>query len=180
MSTKKGAFTHDNVDNKSVDWYTPGWVFDDLGLQFDLDPCAPAGGVPWIPATNHYALPTDGLEEPWAGHVWLNPPYGTNTKKWLKKLSLHGDGVALVFARTDCSWFKDAVKTAHGILFLEGRIKFVDGLGVTSNNGAGAGSMLISWGAYCTRGLFKMRHRGLFIDLATNRKAVALRQTAGI
>ena len=28
---KKGGFTHDSVDNKSVDWYTPRWIFDELG-----------------------------------------------------------------------------------------------------------------------------------------------------
>lgn len=27
MEEKKGGFTHDSADNKSVDWYTPPWVF---------------------------------------------------------------------------------------------------------------------------------------------------------
>lgn len=173
--SKKGAFTHDSVDNKTVDWYTPQWVFDDLGLQFDLDPCAPQGGVPWIPAAAHYALPTDGLKEPWHGRVWLNPPYGTHTKKWLKKLDEHGNGVALVFARTDCRWFHDHVVNAAAVLFLSGRISFVDGLGVTSTNGAGAGSMLIAWGGPNALALFNMRHKGFFVDLDTNRAATVLR-----
>jgi len=30
---KKTGFTHDNVNNKTVDWYTPKWIFDELGLH---------------------------------------------------------------------------------------------------------------------------------------------------
>lgn len=172
-----GGFTHDNVDNQSVDWYTPQWIFDDLELVFDLDPCAPQGGVPWIPAKQVYALPQDGLELPWSGRVWLNPPYGKYTKSWLKKMSEHGDGVALVFARTDCEWFQRYAATATAVLFLAGRIKFVDGLGVTSNNGAGAGSMLLAWGGECARALVRMRAKGLLIDLATNRRVIDARVT---
>jgi hypothetical protein len=40
---KKNGFTHDSVDNLSVDWYTPPHIFDGLGV-FDLDPCQPVGG----------------------------------------------------------------------------------------------------------------------------------------
>jgi hypothetical protein len=169
-----GGFTHDNVDNKSVDWYTPQWIFDELGLTFDLDPCAPPGGVPWIPAKQVYSLPQDGLSLPWHGRVWLNPPYGKHTKQWLGKMAEHGNGVALVFARTDCEWFHRYAASATALRFMAGRIKFVDGLGVTSNNGAGAGSMLIAWGAECAQALLGF-NSGLFIDLATNRKVIDAR-----
>lgn len=40
--SKAAGFTHDNVNNASVDWYTPAWVFEELNLQFDLDPCHPS------------------------------------------------------------------------------------------------------------------------------------------
>lgn len=140
------GFTHDNVKNQSVDWYTPKYIFDAISIEFDLDPCSPKGGVPWIPAKNHYCLEDDGLSKDWFGNVWLNPPYGKHTSVWLKRMHEHRNGIALVFARTDCAWFHDYVAKADAINFLRGRIKFVDGLGVTSNNGAGAGSMLIAWG----------------------------------
>ena len=52
----------------------------------------------------------------------------------------------MVFARTDCKWFHDYVAKADAILFLSGRVKFVDGLGVTRGSGAGSGSMLVAWG----------------------------------
>jgi DNA primase len=35
---------------KSVEWYTPAWVFDALGLQFDLDPASPHDFETAVPA----------------------------------------------------------------------------------------------------------------------------------
>jgi hypothetical protein len=175
---KAVGFTHDNKDNATVDWYTPAWVFEELGLQFDLDPAAPRGGVPWIPAASHYALPEDGLSLPWLGRVWLNPPYGRETQSWLEKMAGHRNGVALVFARTDCRWFHGPVCGADAILFLKGRIKFVDGLGVTGGAGAGAGSMLVAWGEDNANALLGMRDRGLFVDVAQNRSSVLRRATS--
>lgn len=144
--SKAAGFTHDNKFNVSVDWYTPPWVFERLGLRYDLDPCQPEQGIPWIPAMARYSLVDDGLTAPWFGRVWLNPPYGKHTGAWLQKMHQHRNGIALVFARTDCAWFHDYVAKADAILFLRGRIKFVDGLGVTGGGGAGCGSMLVAWG----------------------------------
>lgn len=163
--SKSAGFTHDNVANKSVDWYTPPWIFQELGLHFTLDPCAPPGGVPWIPATMAYCEADNGLVMPWMGQVWLNPPYGAHTGAWLAKMHEHRNGVALVFARTDCAWFHDYAAKADAILFLRGRVKFVDGLGKTGNSGAGAGSMLIAWGNESVEALRRMSSRGLFMEL---------------
>lgn len=158
--TKATGFTHDSKDNKSVDWYTPKWVFDELDLSFDLDPASPEGGVPWIPTKKFYTEKDNGLVQPWDGLVWLNPPYGKHTGAWLEKMHHHRNGVALVFARTDCKWFHDYVAKADSILFLKGRIKFVDGLGKTGGNGAGCGSMLVAWGAASDLALKEMEQCG--------------------
>jgi hypothetical protein len=72
----------------------------------------------------------------------------------------HRNGIALVFARTDCAWFHDSVAKADAILFLRGRIKFVDGLGVTGGSGAGSGSMLVAWGQDNVKALEAMRDIG--------------------
>lgn len=164
-AVKKAGFTHDNKENVSADWYTPPWIFEELGLSYDLDPCSPPGGIPWIPAKRHYTKEDDGLVQPWEGRVWLNPPYGKWTGPFLEKMHNHRNGVALVFARTDCRWFHDYAVRAHAILFLKGRVKFVDGLGLTGGGGAGAGSMLIAWGEECVEALAGMSNRGLFIEL---------------
>jgi hypothetical protein len=138
-------------------------VFNRLGLTFDLDPCQPPEGVAWIPAKHRYTIADDGLTSPWSGRVWLNPPYGKHTAAWLKKMHQHRNGVALVFARTDCAWFHESIAKADAILFLRGRIKFVDGLGLTGGSGAGCGSMLAAWGEENVAALKAMQDLGLLV-----------------
>jgi hypothetical protein len=72
----------------------------------------------------------------------------------------HRNGIALVFARTDTSWFHDYVAKADAILFLRGRIAFVDGLGATGGSGVGCGSMLIAWGEVAVAALRGMSDLG--------------------
>lgn len=166
MSATKQGFSHESHANKSVDWYTPKWIFDALGLSFDLDPCQPKGGIPWIPTKRFYTETDNGLTSPWDGLVWLNPPYGKHTKDWLAKMSQHRNGVALLFARTDCAWFHDHCAKADAILFLTGRVKFVDGLQKTGGGGAGSGSMLIAWGAAGVAALNRMKAHGFMVQIS--------------
>ena len=88
------------------EWLTPPQLLKALG-PFDLDPCAPVER-PWPTARVHYTRSDDGLAQRWFGFVWLNPPYGQATGRWLERLHLHGDGLALVFARTETAWFQGA------------------------------------------------------------------------
>lgn len=165
MSDKAQGFTHDNKKNKTVDWYTPKWIFDALDLTFDLDPCQPKDKIPWVPANEHYWEEIDGLAQPWYGMVWLNPPYGDLTPNWLAKMHEHRQGIALVFARTDTKWYHDYCCKADAILFLKGRISFVDGLGVTAKGGAGAGSMLVAWGNKSVEALRRMSKKGHLVEM---------------
>jgi len=159
------GFTHENPKNKTIEWYTPTWIFKSLNLVFDLDPCHPVLDIlSWIPAHKVYTKEDDGLSKTWTGNVWLNPPYGLHTKAWLEKLNNHGQGISLVFARTDCKWFQDICVKAGGILFLRGRIKFVDLYGKTGKSGAGIGSMLVAWGAENTKKLHSLRSLGFFVN----------------
>jgi hypothetical protein len=79
----------------SDDWYTPEWIFETLGLKFDVDVASPPGGVSWIPATTYLTMADDGLSVNWTGRVWMNPPY-SNPKPWVIKFLEHGDGIALL------------------------------------------------------------------------------------
>lgn len=162
---KKQGFTHDNKDNMTVDWYTPPSIFEMLNVDFDLDPCHPEKRIDWIPVKDVYTLEDDGLTSEWYGNVWLNPPYGKHTSDWLKKMHTYRNGIALVFSRTDCKWYHEYVAKADGILFLKGRVKFVDGLGKTSGSGAGCGSMLVSWGEVNTNTLRSLGSYGHFVGI---------------
>jgi hypothetical protein len=77
------------------DYYTPKWVFDSLNVQFDIDVCAPTGGVDWIPATSWYDIEMDGLQQEWHGFVWCNPPY-SNPTPFIDKFITHANGIMLV------------------------------------------------------------------------------------
>ena len=120
-------------------WLTPLPLVNALG-KFDLDPCAFANHPT---ADKLITLPTDGLAESWKGRVWLNPPYGKSTARWIKKLRDHGNGIALVFSRTDTSWFHSA--KPYAIFFLQGRISFLDE-NFRADTNAGHGSMLLAYG----------------------------------
>lgn len=83
------------TQSTSDDYYTPSWVFERMGIRFDLDVCAPPGGVPWVPADRFYTQADDGLSAEWVGRVWMNPPY-SNSAPWVDRFIDHGHGVALV------------------------------------------------------------------------------------
>src|SRR5688572_25404479 len=118
MGKRKGIGGHQSASADTVSWVTPRFILDALGL-FDLDPCS-FDGHPWPCAGECWSFPAhDGLSEPWHGRVWLNPPYGLECAKWLKKLGEHGRGTALVFARTETEMFQRWVfPAASAILFL--------------------------------------------------------------
>lgn len=140
----------------SNEWYTPPHVFDALGLEFDLDPCAPEGGVPWIPAKRHYAKADEGLMMPWEGRVWLNPPYGTETWDWLDRLAMHGHGIALIFARTETARFQQIAPTADAICLIRGRLSFIAGeTAQRAGHNAAAPSILLAWGPDCANALHR-------------------------
>lgn len=75
--------------------YTPPELFEKMAITFDLDVCAPKGGVPWIPAARHYSIEDDGLSQPWTGRVWMNPPY-SQTGKWAARFAQHRNGITIV------------------------------------------------------------------------------------
>ena len=94
MSDTLFALPSDAVATTSDDCYTPRWVFDAMGLEFDLDVAAPPGG-PWhVPAKRYYTAQDDGLAQPWDGLVWCNPPY-SNYLPWAEKWATHDRGVLM-------------------------------------------------------------------------------------
>jgi len=77
------------------DYYTPKPIFDALGITFDIDVCAPSGGVPWIPASQSFDLQDDGLIQDWHGLVWCNPPY-SKPAPWIDKFIDHANGIMMI------------------------------------------------------------------------------------
>lgn len=84
------------TSDRPDDFYTPAWLFDRLGVTFDLDPCAAPGAH--VPARTYYTQADDGLAQPWHGLVWVNPPY-SQPEQWAQRFTDHGNGVWLSLLR---------------------------------------------------------------------------------
>ena len=94
MNDQQTLFQTPQTEFTNDDWYTPKWIFDTLGLTFDIDVASPPGGVPWIPARSRFTIADDGLAQPWNGLVWMNPPF-SKLSPWVHKFLDHGNGIAL-------------------------------------------------------------------------------------
>ena len=108
MSTqvsRVNLFGQEQEVSTTDDYYTPPWVFETMGLQFDLDVSAPPGGIEWIPAKRYLTIKDDGLLFPWEGRVWMNPPY-SRPGPWVDKFLDHGQGVALPPMNKSKWWMK--------------------------------------------------------------------------
>jgi hypothetical protein len=106
-----------------------------LGGVIDLDPCGNESDV--VGAVRSYRWPReDGLELPWAGRVFVNPPYGKKKVSAFLRRSLLAsqEGVASVVVllpvSVDTLWWHELVwGKAKLVAFIKGRIAFyLDGV----------------------------------------------------
>jgi hypothetical protein len=133
------------------DWLTPPGIIESLG-EFDLDPCSPINR-PWPTAKLHFTVIDDGLSQDWdlrspkgSTRVWLNPPYGAEGPRWVRKAVAHGNAIVLLHSRTDAAWFHEAVRACDAILFFKGRIRFHHGDGTVCAGRPAFMSVLVAYG----------------------------------
>lgn len=119
-------FESAGISNENDEWYTPLWLFRALDVEFDLDPCSPGSPPSTVPAKRHLTKVENGLQAEWAGSVWLNPPFSSK-RPWYERLVEHGNGIALMPARTETHDFQDYMNAAQALLFMKGRIYFERG-----------------------------------------------------
>jgi phage N-6-adenine-methyltransferase len=111
-------------------WSTPQAFYDKWNHcigGFTLDVCATDDNTK---CSKYFTEAEDGLSQDWSGDVcWMNPPYGREIKKWMKKAyeeSLKGATVVcLVPSRTDTTWWHEYSMKGQ-IEFIRGRLKFGD------------------------------------------------------
>jgi hypothetical protein len=158
--------THEARIMGKDEWLTPPWLLARLG-EFDLDPCSPhESRRPWPTAKKHYCREENGLHHDWHGRVWMNPPYGKFAAQWMARLADHGDGMALLYARTDTESFFDFVwDKADAILFMKGRVLFHHVSGTRSRTCGGAASVLIAYGARNVETLRSVCDLGKLVEL---------------
>lgn len=149
----KGMFS-----SKTGEWETPQVFFDNLNSEFnfDFDVCATRKNAKCV---NYYTKEIDGLAKKWFGKCFMNPPYGREINKWIKKAYEESKKdycsfiVGLLPARTDTKWFHDYIYKKAEIRFLKGRLKFSN-----SKNSAPFPSMIIIWKKSNEKGLKEFRN----------------------
>ncbi|TCJ98218.1 UNVERIFIED_ORG: phage N-6-adenine-methyltransferase [Anoxybacillus amylolyticus] len=116
--------------SKTDMWETPQFLFDRLNQEFsfDVDVCA----VPDNAKCERFFTPEEnGLMQKWEGTCWMNPPYGREIGKWVRKAyeSSRQKGVTVVCllpARTDTKWWHEYCMKGE-IRFIKGRLTFGNG-----------------------------------------------------
>ncbi len=110
-------------------WETPLWLFESLDreLGFTLDPCADHRNAK---CKRYFSIDENGLAQSLAIEtVFMNPPYGRNIGRWVRKaFESTKDGarvVCLIPARTDTKWWHDYVMRGEVRLY-RGRLRFGD------------------------------------------------------
>jgi phage N-6-adenine-methyltransferase len=131
------------------EWETPQALFDDLASifgGFTLDPCATKDNAK---CRLFFTREDDGLSREWTGKVFMNPPYGREIGKWVKKAWLESLEGALVVcllpARVDTRWWHDYAAKGH-VCFLKGRLRFG-----TATNSAPFPSAIVTFGKFFSR-----------------------------
>ena len=117
------------VSSESNEWATPKSFFDKLDKEFNftLDPCCRHETAK---CKKHYTIEEDGLKQDWSKDVvFMNPPYGGHTGKWIRKAWLESRKgatvVCLIVSATDRSYWHDYIfPYASEVKFIRGRIKF--------------------------------------------------------
>ena len=147
VGAKKSFYVHAGNSSGQDLWQTPKALMLSLVRvfgEFDLDPCAPRRRD-YHTAKRGFTAEDDGLNRPWFGRVFINPPY-SNLSYWVDKMVTEATSdkvsllTALVPARTDTKWWHNAVQSGATVLFLKGRLKFGE-----SDQSAPFPSALLFW-----------------------------------
>lgn len=115
------------------EWYTPAEYIEAaravLGV-IDLDPASNDEAQAVVQAARYYTADDDGLDQPWYGRVWLNPPYSMPLIQKFTKRAIDAyenleieSAIILTNNCTDAGWFH-ALMQAYPVCFTRGRIGF--------------------------------------------------------
>ena len=125
-------------NKKNNEWYTPSQYIEAARAVMggiDLDPASCELANRTVKAGRYYTKEENGLEQPWYGRVWLNPPYGrtigygSNILLFTEKM-LHSyrDGhidqaILLTLAKIESPWFKELWN--YPLCFSDHSIRFI-------------------------------------------------------
>lgn len=179
--------SHQSSIGKDQARFTPRYLVDALGA-FDTDPCAGDPRPFDIGENRNITERENSLSMDWQdfGRVWLNPPFDRRVVgRFVSRLVGHGRGTLLLHARTETGWFAPIWEHAHGLLFLQGRVGFLnaDGSPIRIEDkkrpgalriaNSGAPCVLSAFGAEDCEILAMCGLRGKFVPLIITRSVMA-------
>ena len=109
-----------------VDYETPDNIFMPLDAEFHftLDVCATDTNAK---CAQFFTPQDNGLARSWHGVCWMNPPFGREMKKWIKKAFMEWQRgctvVCLLPSRTNTAWWHDWVAQGE-VRFIRGEVTF--------------------------------------------------------
>ncbi|NJO34530.1 MAG: hypothetical protein HC869_16765, partial [Rhodospirillales bacterium] len=117
------------------EWSTPPEIVELVRNFFgriDTDPASNEAAQKRIKARCYFTKADNGLNQPWMGRVFLNPPYSRRLiEMFVDKLLVElasGRAIAAILLVNNCAdtaWFRKAARAAAIICFPQGRIKFI-------------------------------------------------------
>ncbi|MBF2051936.1 MAG: ParB N-terminal domain-containing protein [Candidatus Sericytochromatia bacterium] len=128
------------------EWYTPAQFVEAARVvmgSIDVDPASSEIANQTVKAKIFYTAETNGLDKPWPGNVWLNPPYsqpllGQFIDALLEKLESGEVGHAIVLLNnaTETATHQKLLscRRLNAVCFPKGRIKFLDETGQPVNS----------------------------------------------
>jgi len=132
----KESIAHVAYNSGENEWYTPKNIIA-LAVKvmggIDLDPASSVIANMTVGSKKYYTKKEDGLIQPWAGRVWMNPPYAQPLiEKFCLRLVEHyerGDvteACVLVNNATETKWFQCMFPSCSAVCFIRSRVRFVD------------------------------------------------------
>lgn len=135
MTTSAPSYSNADYASSDDEWFTPPEIIERARQALggiDLDPASHVIAQQTIRAATFYTAADNGLDRPWFGRVWLNPPFNrTLLSLFVDKLvSEFASGaveqaILLTHDYTDVGWFHAAARTAQLVCFPRGRIHFL-------------------------------------------------------
>jgi hypothetical protein len=160
LTRKAVTAPHVTRNSGNNEWYTPAGILNAAKATFTDDDCCffdcPEGVCDCPPITTDpassavaqrnvgaktfYTVTDDGLQQPWLGNVWLNPPYSSDlVGRFIDKLlAEHSAGrvrqaCVLVNNATETQWAQRLLERAAAVCFLRGRVRYLDADGNPAN-----------------------------------------------